>query len=131
MGVNRMDKRIQAHHLHQLQRPSVLPKKHGIPTTSFKNLLNAEIQDKLELKISKHAERRLQDRGIIIDKNQWSQISTKVQEAKEKGVNDSLVVLKNAALVVSAKNNIVITALDRDEAKTQIFTNINGTILID
>lgn len=127
-----MDKRIQAHHLHQLPRPGVLPKKPGMPsTTSFKTLLSAEIQDKLELKISKHAEKRLQDRGILINERQWSEISVKIQEAKAKGVNDSLVVLKDAALVVSAKNNTVITALDRDEAKTQIFTNINGTILID
>nr|WP_238938058.1 TIGR02530 family flagellar biosynthesis protein [Anaerobacillus isosaccharinicus] len=102
-----------------------------MPSTSFKTLLNAEIQDKLELKISKHAEKRLQDRGILINDRQWSEISVKMQEAKAKGVNDSLVVLKDAALVVSAKNNTVITALDRDEAKTQIFTNINGTILID
>ncbi|QOY34474.2 TIGR02530 family flagellar biosynthesis protein [Anaerobacillus isosaccharinicus] len=126
-----MDNKIQAHHLHQLPRPGVLQKKHGMPSTSFKTLLNAEIQDKLELKISKHAEKRLQDRGILINDRQWSEISVKMQEAKAKGVNDSLVVLKDAALVVSAKNNTVITALDRDEAKTQIFTNINGTILID
>lgn len=131
MEVNKLDNKIQAHHLHQLPRPRVISKKHELPLTSFKTLLNAEIHDKLELKISKHAEKRLQDRGILINDQQWSEISVKIQEAKAKGVNDSLVVLKDAALVVSAKNNTVITALDRDEAKTQIFTNINGTILID
>ena len=47
------------------------------------------------------------------------------------GVTDSLVLTKEAALVVSAKNNTVITAMGRDEASSQIFTNINGTILID
>lgn len=126
-----MDKRINAHHLHQLPRPSVLPKRHGISTTPFKDFLKAETQHKPELKISKHAEKRLQDRGIFIDENKWAQISVKIEEAKAKGVNDSLVILKEAALVVSAKNNIVITALDRNEAKVQIFTNINGTIIID
>lgn len=126
-----MDKRIQAHHLHQLPKPTMLPKKQTAPATSFKDLLEGQLKDQVALKVSKHAEKRLQDRNIEIDEHKWSQISSKVQEAKSKGVYDSLVILKNAALVVSAKNNTVITALDRDEAKTQIFTNINGTIIID
>jgi flagellar operon protein len=126
-----LDKRIQAHHLQQLPRPKVLPKKQTVPTTAFKELLKAEFKDTFELKVSKHAQKRLEDRGISIDDSQWSEISVKIKEAKAKGVHDSLVVLRDAALVVSAKNNTVITALDRDEAKTQIFTNINGTIIID
>ncbi|HET7657976.1 MAG TPA: flagellar protein, partial [Bacillales bacterium] len=55
----------------------------------------------------------------------------KVLQARQKGITDSLVVTKNAALVVSAKNNTVVTAMDRKEASTHIFTNINGTILMD
>ncbi|PEZ81367.1 hypothetical protein CN380_10640 [Bacillus sp. AFS017274] len=34
-------------------------------------------------------------------------------------------------LLVSTKNNKVITVMDRDEATSQIFTNINGTIILD
>lgn len=126
-----MDKRIQAHHLHQLPRPKAVQKKVEITSASFKDILKAEINEKYQLKISKHAEKRLQDRGISIDEKQWLLISEKIKDAKTKGVVESLVVLKDAALVVSAKNDTVITALDRDEAKTQIFTNINGTIIID
>lgn len=126
-----MDKRIQHHHLHQLPKPGLMPQKSGGPKTSFKDVFQAHIIGTDELKVSKHAEKRLNDRGIVIGQDKWAQIKTKVDEAKAKGVQDSLVVLNDAALVVSAKNNTVITALDRDEAKTQIFTNINGTILID
>ncbi len=126
-----MDKRIQAHHLHQLPRPTIRPKQHGFLTNSFKDLLTTEIEITHKLKISKHAEKRIQDRGIKIDTTKWSQISEKIQEAKAKGVSDSLVILKDATLIVSAKNNTVITVLDRDEATAQIFTNINGTIIID
>ena len=126
-----MDHRIQSHQLHQLTNPKMVPKKQATSTISFKDMFQSQLRDKVELKISKHAEKRLNDRGIVIDQNKWSQISSKVQEAKTKGVHDSLVVLRDAALVVSAKNNTVITALDRNEAKEQVFTNINGTILID
>jgi len=61
----------------------------------------------------------------------WEEIGRKVDEAKRKGVNDSLVLLKNAALIVSAKNSTVVTVMDRQEAGRQIFTNIDGTILMD
>lgn len=47
------------------------------------------------------------------------------------GVKESLVLLNDAALIVSAKNNTVITAMNRKEATEQIFTNINGTIIMN
>ncbi|MFB5281448.1 hypothetical protein [Peribacillus sp. Hz7] len=47
------------------------------------------------------------------------------------GVTEALVVMDEAALVISAKNNTVITIMDHEEAGTQIFTNINDTILLD
>lgn len=126
-----MVNQIHSHHLHQLPKPTNVTKKQATSTTQFKDLLQQRLVDTTELKVSKHAQKRLQDRGIEIDQEKWSQISTKVQEAKTKGVHESLVVLKDVALVVSAKNNTVITVMDRNEAKAQIFTNINGTILMD
>ena len=83
-----------------------------------------------ELKISKHASERLNERSISITDREWQQISEKVFEAKNKGVKQPLVLLDQAALIVSAKNATVITALDRNEAKQQLFTNIDGTILL-
>ncbi|WAA13599.1 TIGR02530 family flagellar biosynthesis protein [Fervidibacillus halotolerans] len=83
------------------------------------------------LVISKHAKERIQQRDIKISEANWNKISEKVKEAKEMGVNESLVLLKDAALIVSAKNETVITAMNRQEATKQIFTNINGTIIID
>ena len=76
-------------------------------------------------------DRRLEQRDIHINEVRWEQIGEKVQEAKEKGVKESLVLLNDAALIVSVKNNTVITAMNREEASHQIFTNINGTILMD
>ena len=83
-----------------------------------------------ELKISKHATERMNERNIIISDNEWQQITDKVFEAREKGVKQPLIILEQAALIVSAKNSTVITALDRIEAKEQLFTNIDGTIVL-
>ncbi|MFS0751841.1 TIGR02530 family flagellar biosynthesis protein [Oceanobacillus sp. 1P07AA] len=95
-------------------------------TVSFKDVLHEQSQ----LKISRHASERMHERNISIDDKQWELIQGKMQEAKEKGVTDSLVVLNDATLVVSTKNNTVVTAMNRDEFASKIFTNINGTILI-
>lgn len=89
------------------------------------------MQSNESLAISKHAKQRLEQRGININQARWEQIGEKVMEAKRMGVKESLVLLEDVALIVSTKNNTVITAMDRNEATTQIFTNINGTILID
>ena len=97
----------------------------------FAAALQTELQKTEGLTISKHAKERLEQRGIRINASRWEQISEKVREAKEMGVKDSLVLLENAALIVSAKNETVITAMNRAEAATHIFTNINGTIVMD
>ena len=62
--------------------------------------------------------------------NEWHTVSDKVQEASLKGVKNPLVLMEQAALIISAKNSTVITAMDRMEAREQIFTNIDGTIVL-
>ena len=88
------------------------------------------IENDFRLNISKHAQNRMHERNIQISETEWKKIGEKLEEAKRMGVNESLVLLNNAALIASAKNQTVITALDRKEAGSQIFTNIKGTIII-
>ncbi|RFU68864.1 TIGR02530 family flagellar biosynthesis protein [Bacillus sp. V59.32b] len=114
----------------QLTSKNIKPQKqvaHG-----FASVLQSAVIEKTDkLVVSKHAQLRLNQRNINIDENTWTRIEEKVQEAKKMGVRETLVLTQDAALVVSAKNNTVITAMDRDEASSQIFTNINGTILLN
>ncbi|WP_010649301.1 TIGR02530 family flagellar biosynthesis protein [Oceanobacillus massiliensis] len=123
-----MDQRI--HHVpqHALQYPTIQKPKRTEASANFKELLAVEQQP---LKISKHASHRLSERNIHIDEQLWQTIGEKMQEAKQKGITDSLVVTNNAALLVNAKNQTVVTAMDRQEATSRIFTNIDGTILIN
>ena len=120
-----MSHRIQQLQQHyQVQVPKQLNKQNNV---NFKDLLT----DLQEVKVSKHAKQRLTERNIQINDKQWQMISEKMNEAKEKGVTDSLVVMNNAALLVSTQNNTVVTAMNREEATSRIFTNINGTILLN
>ena len=95
--------------------------------TQFQDLLN-EAQQKL--KISKHASQRIAQRNINISDVEWNKIEEKMQVAKSKGLNESLFLTQNAALIINVKNAIVVTALDRTEAGNQVFTNIDSAILI-
>ncbi|WP_019152783.1 TIGR02530 family flagellar biosynthesis protein [Robertmurraya massiliosenegalensis] len=100
------------------------------PSNSFALHFQQAIHGDSKLVLSKHAKERLQQRDIHITDQRWELIEEKVNEAKRLGIKDSLVLMDDAALIVSAKNNTVITAMDRQEATTQIFTNINGTIVL-
>ncbi|MDW0115729.1 TIGR02530 family flagellar biosynthesis protein [Sporosarcina thermotolerans] len=111
--------------IHQRQ----LSKSTNAPKQSFLEQLNKAIEPH-ELKISKHANERLKERHIHISDSEWAHIGEKVNEAKRKGIKESLVLMDQAALIISAKNSTVITAMDRKEAKDQLFTNIDGTIVL-
>ncbi|UFU01029.1 flagellar protein [Radiobacillus kanasensis] len=125
-----MDQRIQQLQTQALQLPRLTKKSPVVPTgqttTAFKDVL----QEAQGLKVSKHAQERLQQRNITIDPSQWQKISEKVSEAKQKGITESLVITNDAALLVSTKNHTVVTAMDRSEVESKIFTNINGAILM-
>ena len=89
-----------------------------------------EVTNNQKLKISKHANDRIKERNISITEQEWQHVSEKVYEARSKGVNQPLVLMDQAALIVSAKNETVITAMERSETKNQLFTNIDGTIVL-
>lgn len=103
--------------------PKAQPSKRN---TSFGDML----QQQQELTVSKHAAERMQERNIHLSKQEWQTIQDKVKEAKQKGVKDALVVVDGNAMVVSVKNNTIITAMNQNEADKKIFTNIDGTILL-
>ncbi len=123
-----MDPRIHQLQHQPLQLPKTKKSRAAQPKQSFQEVLNQQAEG---LKLSKHAKIRLQERNIHIQDKQWQDITSKVTEAKTKGVTDSLVLTKEAALVVSTKNQTVITAMGRQEASSQIFTNIDGTIVME
>ena len=100
-------------------------------SSKFQQLFQLEINQKTKLKMSKHAETRIQQRGITITDTLLNKLEKAVNQAQTKGVKEALVLTNEAAFVVSTKNQLVITALDRKSASEHVFTNIDGTIVID
>ncbi|OGO78890.1 MAG: flagellar protein [Clostridiales bacterium GWB2_37_7] len=100
------------------------------PGQSFEALLQQQINNQTEVKFSKHALERLQARNIKLTKEDVSKINDAVNKAAEKGVKEALIIMGNTALVTSIKNKTVITAATEETLKNNVFTNIDGAVII-
>lgn len=109
-----------------------LPEKQKVqkPEGSFEQVLRDRIQENTGLKFSKHAELRLQARNITLNNSQKQKINEAVKKAEEKGVKDSLVLMDDIALVVNVKSKTVITAASSKDLKENVFTNIDGAVIV-
>ncbi|OPZ91974.1 MAG: hypothetical protein BWY74_01795 [Firmicutes bacterium ADurb.Bin419] len=96
--------------------------------SSFDEILKGKISETSDVKFSKHAQMRLDSRNIKISDAQKQKISRALDKAEEKGVRDSLVMVDDIALVVNVRNRTVITAVNSNELKENVFTNIDGAV---
>ncbi len=87
-------------------------------------------QIKTPLKFSSHATQRLQERKIKLGPETLMKVNDALDKASAKGVEDTLVLTPEAALIVSVKNRTVITAIDRAGLTGNVFTNIDGAVII-
>lgn len=99
-------------------------------SVSFKEVLleksnQSEISD--GIRFSKHANDRLAYRNIDLSKEQMKRLEEGTNKAREKGIQESLVMVDDLAFIVNVKNNIVITAVN--DAQDSVFTNIDGAVI--
>lgn len=83
-----------------------------------------------ELKFSQHAQDRLRARNITFSATDLASLEGAVSSVAQKGGKESLVMMGDAALVVSVKNRTVVTAMDRSQMKGNVFTNIDSAVVI-
>ena len=83
-----------------------------------------------ELRFSKHAANRLADRKLTLSEDQLSRLTEGAKKAGEKGIKESLVMVDQLAFIVNVPNNTVITAMDQKQASENIFTNIDGAVIM-
>jgi len=95
--------------------------------TSFDAVLAEKMA---QIKFSAHAQQRLKSRNIELGQAELERLQEAVNKARSKGARESLVLMDNLALVVSVKNNTVITAVDGDSIKENVFTNIDSAVVI-
>lgn len=105
-------------------------KQTGTPAAGFDSVLKQKLAVSEEIKFSKHAELRLQSRNISLTQEQKDKMKEAVAKAESKGVKDSLVLMDNLAFVVNIRNKTVITAANSNELKENVFTNIDGAVIV-
>ena len=82
------------------------------------------------LKLSNHAMKRLEQRGIELKSEQMQQIGTAIDKAAAKGAKESLILMQDMAFIVNVKNRTVVTAMDSESMKDNVFTQIDSAVII-
>ena len=70
------------------------------------------------------------ERGIELSSSGMERLEEGLRLAREKGLNDTLILLDGSAFIVSARNGRVITAMPSQELNGRVFTNIDGTVIL-
>ncbi len=104
------------------------------PTQTLKGGVDGLSRDlsqvKQPIKFSAHATQRLRDRNITLDTEAMGKLSRAIDQAEAKGLEDALVLSDKAAFIVSVKNKTVVTALEKGAVGGNVFTNIDGAVIV-
>ena len=105
-------------------------------TSEFKNLLDSTLVQEQQpqpkgIHLSTHAMKRLQERNLTLDKEEYSKLQSAMDKLKLKGGQDSLVITGKAAYILDVPKNTIVTAIDKDSIGENVFTKIDSTILMN
>lgn len=95
---------------------------------SFDQVFQRELTPE-EIKFSAHAQQRLSLRSGLSE-TELKRLEDGVAKAAQKGARESLILMDNLALIVSVKNRTVITAVDGQRMKENVFTNIDSAVIV-
>ncbi|MDE7188145.1 MAG: flagellar protein [Lachnospiraceae bacterium] len=122
--------RLQDQYLNAGRQQTEATKPGGV---SFQDILSGKtdgIRTDSEVRFSKHAANRLVDRNIELTREQVERLNMGAAKASAKGINESLVIVDSLAFIVNVPNQTVITAMDQTETSANVFTNIDGAVIM-
>jgi flagellar operon protein len=101
----------------------------GVPASgpAFADVLRT--QPGQPVRFSSHALQRAERRGIDLSPATLGRLNDGVDRAAAKGARASVVFVDQTAFVVAVPNRTVITAVDREHMKQQVFTNIDSAVI--
>lgn len=99
--------------------------------TEFDSLLQEASEEKGGLKFSTHAMKRLDERSIQMDSEEFVKLRGALDKLKSKGGKDSLVLTGKAAYIMDVPNNTVVTAMEKSKLAENVFTKIDSTLILD
>ncbi|MBZ0264416.1 hypothetical protein K8I28_07080 [bacterium] len=125
-------KRIQSHVVRAPTVTPTTPRKTKESDDQFSKTLEKATQrpSTPNVTISAHASQRLLQRGIHLDQHDLNKIDAGMDRATAKGARDSLFLMRDLAFLVSVENRTVITAMDGESAKDNVFTKIDSALIL-
>ena len=112
----------------RVQRVSQTP--HG-SAGKFGALLQQELKvTEPAISFSKHAQNRAAERGIQVDETLIGQLADSVERAQAKGATNILAFDATRAFIINVPHGRVITTMSQEEMEENIFTNIDGAVLL-
>jgi flagellar operon protein len=78
--------------------------------------------------VSKHAALRMKE--INFTQDDMKQIEKGFDIAKDKNSKNAVMLYKDVALIASIENKTIITAVEKDRAKENVFTNIDSVVIL-
>lgn len=106
-------------------RKNKTPIKEG---NTFKDFLDKEIENKKSYKLSKHAVERLS--SVDFNQEDFNNLRDGIRRAREKGSKNTVMVYKDMAILASIENNTIITVVEKERARENVFTNIDSVVII-
>ena len=95
----------------------------------FGALLNRRVEGPT-VTFSKHAQGRAEERGIQVDDALIDQLADSVERAQAKGATNILAFDATRAFIINVPHGRVITTMSQEEMEENIFTNIDGAVLL-
>jgi len=105
----------------------------GVENSEFNKLLQEQVQSsgqKHGIQLSTHAAKRLQERNLSMDSDEFFKIKGAMEKLKTKGGQDSLVITDKAAYIVDVPKNKIVTAIDKNSILDNVFTKIDSTVIV-
>ncbi|PYI50373.1 TIGR02530 family flagellar biosynthesis protein [Paenibacillus flagellatus] len=128
-----MADRMTVGHLYPNAVPPGSPAKRSDPNVRQQPAGTRSFQDVFRdslVRVSHHAEVRLQQRGIELKPEQMAKIQSAIEKAAAKGSKESLILMDNMAMIVNVKNKTIVTAMDGASMKDNVFTQIDSAVII-
>jgi flagellar operon protein len=106
------------------------PLSHSKPGAEhFQQILDDQIRQK-SVVFSKHAAERLLQRNIKLTPQEMTRINAGLEQAAQKGIRETLIMMDNRAFIASVSSRTVITAAVDEQLKESVFTNIDGAVIV-
>ena len=98
------------------------------PDGTFADILQSKTEE--PLRFSAHAQQRLQSRRIELTEQDKADLTRAVDMAGKKGAKESLILIDDLSLIVSIRNRVVITAMERGQEDASVFTQIDSAVVL-